>query len=428
MKRVNKPISLRVLTVLSLGILTLLFNAPIVAAGGGHDHGHGHEHEHEEEHAEPEKGPHGGRLLEQDDFSLELKIFETGQEPVYRVYPFWKHKPLSPEDVSVKVRLARFAGEEQNFNFQTAGEYLTDSQIVYEPHSFDVSVQATYKGQDYKWEFESYEGRTSLTKEAIKHSDLEFDSVQGRTISNSVKVYGRILLNEDRVTHLSPRFAGILKSISKSLGDRVKAGETLAVIESNQGLQDYAVKSQISGELIKRHASLGEFVDAGKELFVVADLEQVWADFQIFKDVLGEIEVGQTVDIDLGINQAIVQGRISYISPTIDDASQSKLIRVVLPNKNGQIKPGLFISGNITVSQRQAALAVKRSALQTFRDWQVVFLNVGQDFQAIPVEVGQGDSTYVEILSGLKPGQRYVSKNSFMIKADIEKSGASHDH
>jgi cobalt-zinc-cadmium efflux system membrane fusion protein len=73
-------------------------------------------------------------------------------------------------------------------------------------------------------------------------------------------------------------------------------------------------------------------------------------------------------------------------------------------------------------------VAVKTTALQTFRSWDVVFMENGGMFEIAILELGRRDGEWAEVLSGLEPGQRYVAENSFIVKADILKSGASHDH
>jgi cobalt-zinc-cadmium efflux system membrane fusion protein len=88
----------------------------------------------------------------------------------------------------------------------------------------------------------------------------------------------------------------------------------------------------------------------------------------------------------------------------------------------------MFIAGDLIVEQIKAPIAVKRSAIQRFRDWNVVFVRFGEVYEARPVTLGQGDDQYVAVLGGLSSNDEYVSENSFLIKADILKSGASHDH
>jgi cobalt-zinc-cadmium efflux system membrane fusion protein len=73
-------------------------------------------------------------------------------------------------------------------------------------------------------------------------------------------------------------------------------------------------------------------------------------------------------------------------------------------------------------------VAIRDSALQTFRDWDVVFLYYGGIFEVLPVQMGRRNKEWVEITSGLSEGDEYVTENSYILKADLEKSGAKHDH
>jgi cobalt-zinc-cadmium efflux system membrane fusion protein len=394
-------------------------------AGDGHNHGHGHGHgEHEEE---PAKGTQGGKLFEKGDFSVEVTIFEENVPPQFRVYAYSKQSMLPAEKVKVSIELKRFSRETEQFILAPAGDYLTSEQVVEEPHSFDVTLKAEFDGEKYDWHYSSHEGRTELSKAALKVAQLAFDKAGPRDISNNIRVYGKLLPNENNVAHIVPRFPGVVKDISKMLGDSVEKGEVLAIIESNQSLQPYEIRSQIDGVVVKRHATKGEFVSDSREIFIVADLSEVWADFQVYRDDIEPIELGQEIEIDFD-DASQAAAKISYISPIIDEATQSKLVRAVLENPSGKLRPGLFVSGVITSKLTTVPIAVKREALQKFRDWDVVYITDGHSFQAMPVELGRKDRNFVEVLSGLEPGDKYVTRNSYIIKADIEKSGASHDH
>jgi membrane fusion protein, heavy metal efflux system len=88
----------------------------------------------------------------------------------------------------------------------------------------------------------------------------------------------------------------------------------------------------------------------------------------------------------------------------------------------------MAVYGEVTVASRAVPLAVERIGLQRFRDFTVVFAQVGDIFEVRMLELGAQDDTHVEVLGGIKPDTPYVTEQSFLIKADIEKSGASHDH
>lgn len=392
----------------------------------GHDHGHEHGHDHDENAEAAKKGPHGGRLLVEGDFAVEISIFEQ-DAPLYRVYPFQQGRPLTPDGITAAIRVVRFGGKTDEFLLSPENDYLTSKTSVEEPHSFAVTVTANYEGKDFKWEYESFEGRTELSDEAVKVANLELDTAGPHAISSDVRVYGKLLPNENKVAHVVPRFPGIIKDIRKELGDRVAKNEVLAVVESNQSLQAYEIRSQVEGVVIKRHATAGEFVSETREIFIVADLSEIWADFQLYRDDFGPIAAGQRITVDLG-NGTLIPATVTYLSPVIDEATQSRLIRAILPNPSAGLRPGLFVSAVLSSALDPVPVAVKREAIQTFRDWSVVYVTDGHVFQAMPVELGRKDSEYIEIRSGIEAGARYVSTNSFVVKADVEKSGASHDH
>ena len=101
---------------------------------------------------------------------------------------------------------------------------------------------------------------------------------------------------------------------------------------------------------------------------------------------------------------------------------------VVLDNRNGDWHPGQFVNATVRVAETNVSLAVKRSALQGFRDFTVVFAQVDETYEVRMLDLGRQDDSWVEVLGGIEPGVRYVTENSYLLKADVEKSGASHDH
>jgi cobalt-zinc-cadmium efflux system membrane fusion protein len=92
------------------------------------------------------------------------------------------------------------------------------------------------------------------------------------------------------------------------------------------------------------------------------------------------------------------------------------------------VRPGQFVTGRVVVEEFAVPLAIEKRALQRFRDLDVVFEQIGDVYEVRALQLGRADAERVEVLSGLQPGARYVVANSYLIKADIEKSGAAHDH
>lgn len=411
----------------SLLLICGLSVAPPLSASG--DHHHGHDHDDHPEHAEePAKGPHGGRLLERDGFSLEITIFEAGTPPEFRVYAYDGRKPVNPAEVELKIELHRLGGDRDLFRFTPVGDYLRGEGIVKEPHSFDVRVQAGYSGKNHEWEFESHDGRTSIAEKAASESGVRTEIAGPARIRRTVTLYGTVRADEERVLRLFAPYSGHVREVRVSVGDRVKRGDLLAVLQNKETLASYTLQSPRDGLIISRHANPGEIIDDDAEIFVLADLSQVWIDFAAFPRQYGRLEVGQTVSVHGQGHDHIDQARVRYIAPIGSSASQSVLVRAVLDNREKHWLPGLLVTGDVVTDDSEVALAVKTSALQTFRDFTVVFARFNETYEVRMLELGRRDDEYAEVLGGLKPGTEYVTANSYLIKADILKSGAGHDH
>src|SRR5215203_22198 len=378
--------------------------------------------------AEVAKGPHGGRLLSDGDFATEVTIFERGVPPEFRVFFYEKNKPIDPSAVKLTIELHRFGGRVDKIGFAKRDDYLLGDKEVVEPHSFDVKVIAEHGGKTSRWEYESYEGRTTMTPEAVKSSGIVIETAGPAKIKTTIKVNGRVIPNEDHMTHVIPRYPGIVRKINKRLGDAVAKDEVVAVVESNESLQSYEVKSSIAGTVIQKDVTQGEFVKEGEAIYTVADLGTVWVDLNVHRKDFDKLKIGEAVTIFAGEGMTNATGTVSYISPFGAEDTQTMLARVELPNPQGVWRPGLFVTGEIIVEEAEVPLAVKASALQTFRDWDVVFMQDGSMFEIAILELGRRDNEWVEVISGLSAGQKYVGENSFIIKADIGKSGATHDH
>jgi cobalt-zinc-cadmium efflux system membrane fusion protein len=374
------------------------------------------------------KGPHGGRLLDDDGFAVEVTIFERGVPPEFRVYGYDRGTPLDPASVRLTIDLARFGGRVEQIRFSQREDYLVGDRTVEEPHSFDVHVVAEHDGRTHRWEYPSYEGRTELSPEAIRAAGIVIETIGPATVTTRIRAHGRIVPNEDHLSHVIPRYPGVVTEVHKRLGDPVDRNEVLAIVEGNESLQRYEVRSAIAGTIIRKDVTPGGFAGEGESIYTVADLSTVWGDLNVYHQDFLRLRVGQPVMIETSKGIARAEGKIVYLSPFGAENTQTLLARVELPNPDGRWRPGLFASGEIVVEEVTVPLAVRTSALQTFRDWDVVFLNAGAIFQATPVQLGRRDDEWVEVLEGVEADQRYAAEGSFIIKADIGKSGAVHDH
>ena len=387
---------------------------------------HSHEnHGHHDEHDEVEKGPHNGRLLVQGDFELELAIFETGMPPEFRVWSKSKGEHVRPEDVRVNIKLARLGGRIDSINFTPLGDALRGDMEIYEPHSFQVTVTANYQDKQYQWQYDNFEGRTKIEKKIADGLNIETAFVSPAVLNETISVFGELKNNAERVRDIHARFNGVIKSVKPALGSYVKKGELLATIESNESLNVFNINAPIDGVITYRNANVGEQTNS-RRLFTIVDNTSMWAEFAIFPSVKNKVKLGSEVTVYYDGNLSI-NGVVDYIS-VIADTNQSVKARVNLNNKSGTLVSGRFVQAEISVATHPVKMAVKRSGLQSFRDFTVVYQKISDEYEVRMLELGKQDKQWVEVISGIDVGAEYVTKNSYIIKADIEKSGASHDH
>lgn len=384
---------------------------------------------HTEEHAVPveaPKGPHRGRMLEDGSFAIELAIFESGVPPEYHAWPTLAGKPVPLDRVDLKVELERLGGKKDAFDFAPEQDYLKGDGIVAEPHSFVVNVTASYQGASHRWSYDSFEGRTTISPEFAKNAGIATEVAGPATLVETVSVYGRIAADPSRQRQVTARFPGVIQSVRKNLGDSVRAGEMLATIESNESLQTYVVEAPLAGVITTHSANAGE-QSADRALFTITDPTSVWAELSIFPKDRQRIKPGAEVHIKAADSAASAMGRIARVDVQAA-TNQSVIARATIDNSKGEFPAGSFVTAEVDVGERKVPLAVRANALQPFRDFTVVFEQVGDTYEVRMLELGARHGEWIEVLGGIEPGVRYVTENSYLIKADIEKSGASHDH
>ena len=378
------------------------------------------------EQAEPEKGPHRGRMLREGDFALELAIFETGVPPEFRVWTSFEGKPVDPKTVDLSVKLTRLGNVVDDIRFNAQGDFLRGDMEIYEPHSFVVTIEAKYQGKTYRWQYDNFEGRTTIEQAVASAMEIQTGIAGSATLHQTIPAYGTLALPVGAQRKIAARFDGEITQLYVGLGDRVKKGQTLLTVESNESLKPYQIKAPSDGVVSELFTNNGEQTQ-GRPLLTLTDSNHYIAKLAVYPSDYHSISLGAPVTINVEGVEETYQGSISFIEPEVRD-DQARIVWVKIADPNGILTAGSFVNASIEVATIEVPLAVKRDGLQGFRDFTVVFAKVGEQYEVRMLELGRQDSEWVEVLSGLKPGTEYVTDNSYILKADIEKSGASHDH
>ena len=275
---------------------------------------------------------------------------------------------------------------------------------------------------------EEHSDGVTLSDAKVQAAGIELEKASAGVLRDSLLLNGIVQPNQESLVQVTPRFPGVVRDVRKRIGDRVEKGDILAIIESNQSLTSYELKAQQAGTVIDRQTTLGEFVSEQKPAFVIADLSTVWVDFSVYRRDLKRVKIGDQVLIDASDGGQPIETSISYLSPVGSSETQSALARAVVPNADRRLRPGLFITGRLTLSAKKVSVAVKSSALQTVENRTVVFVRNGEKFDVRDVEVGDRDQELVEITFGVAEDEMYAAKNSFIVKAELAKGSATHEH
>ncbi|MEN6308479.1 MAG: efflux RND transporter periplasmic adaptor subunit [Anaerohalosphaeraceae bacterium] len=345
----------------------------------------------------------------------------------------------------------------------------------------------------------NHEVVVSLKETAIHDFGIEVAPAQGGIVGLHATLPAEITLNADTVAHITPRIAGVACSVSKNLGDKVAAGEVLAVIHSRElsdykagylgarekldlaetlferektlwekkitAEQDYLnakrqladariemrsaeqklhalgfsqayldtlrnqpdesfivyeIAAPIAGTIIEKHITLGESLKEDSEPFVIADLSRVWVKVSVHQKDLPNIRLGQKAVIRTEHQQG--EGSVSYISGLLEETTRTAPARIVLPNEEGTWRPGTFVTALIYTDQAECTVVAAREAIVTMEGKSFVFLAEDQGFVPREVQLGKINDDYVEIVSGLEVGQRYVVRGAFTLKSEMLKS------
>ena len=346
-----------------------------------------------------------------------------------------------------------------------------------------------------------------MDAEEMASFGVELAEANARRLNVSVSLPGEIAVDPNRLAHIVPRVAGVVREVMKRQGDRVRAGELMAILDSRELAEDKASvlsarerlvmakltfdreerlwKQEISSEreyleakqglieaeiarqeaeqklhslglldsdlealkfgshesfsqldatapfdgtIIEKHITRGELLDENDEAFVVADLSRVWVNLTVYQKDLPFIRVGQSVEVTLREGDLKGEGIVFYVSPTIDEATRTATARIELDNSDGTWRPGLFVSSRMAVDEFEVGVAIAKSALQTVEGRTAVFVRTGYEFEARAVTLGREDATFVEVLSGVRPGEEYAVRGAFILKSQLEKGAISDGH
>ena len=268
------------------------------------------------------------------------------------------------------------------------------------------------------------EGQIEMSAEMMKTVGITTLTANSGEIKQRLTLYGTSTTEPSAVSHVRARFAGVITKLSVNVGDKVKKGQLIAEIESNNSLTRYSIHAAISGVITQRNANPGELANE-QVLVTIEDHQKLWLELQVFATQKPKVAIGQAVTISM--EQQSVDSTISQLLPSVK-GSPFSIARVPLDNSQGTWSAGNLLSGSVVINKKSVSLIIDNRAVQVMAGKAVIFVKNEHGFAVREVMLGLSDSQFSQVLSGLNQGEVYGVNNSYLLKADLEKSSAEHHH
>ena len=184
------------------------------------------------------------------------------------------------------------------------------------------------------------------------------------------------------------------------------------------------VRSPIAGTVLDRLVTPGTTVTPGTAMFVVSDLSTLWAVAELDESHLSRVHVGRPVEVRVAAYpNAMFTGTISFVADRVNPKTRRITVRAAVPNHDGQLKPEMYATIALGESDARAVTIAPTAAIQNVDGKPVVFAADGSGrFRARPVETGAETPGGVEIVSGLRPGERIATRGAFVLKSELLKT------
>jgi Cu(I)/Ag(I) efflux system membrane fusion protein len=184
---------------------------------------------------------------------------------------------------------------------------------------------------------------------------------------------------------------------------------------------DLVVRSPVSGTVLEKKVVQGQYVTAGQDLFLLADLSRLWLSAKVYEQELGGIRIGQLAVARFpAFPGRDFQGRVRFIDPVLDPGTRTAGVRVELPNPGGQLKPGMFANAELRIDLG-SGLAIPKSAVLDTGARQVVYVQAAPGrFASRDVRLGFPAGELVQVVQGLAAGERVVTAASFLIDSQSQ--------
>lgn len=279
-----------------------------------------------------------------------------------------------------------------------------------------------------------FKNRGPLVQKSVDHEEHEHedDSLESSTVtveSVDIEIYakapGIVDFHPKHALRIHPTFPGIVLKVSKSVGDSVSAGEVLASVESNVGIQTYSIISPIRGVVIARNVSEGQSVSPEEELFSVGDASVLQAKLFVAARDVKKIQSNQSVVL-VAENQRTIRSTVRFVSPVLSE--DTRTATAIVDFQSPHLRPGMFITGAVAIGKHLAEKSLPSSYCANNLKVRDIMLSENGKIERRSITFGQSDYEHCEVLSGLEVGDEVMLPIMVSTNEKDEEQDEDHDH
>lgn len=196
---------------------------------------------------------------------------------------------------------------------------------------------------------------------------------------------------------------------------------------SGKPIENFPVYATISGTITEKMIEIGQSVKQGQALFKIADLQSVWAVFDVYENQVGLVEVDQDIEVNATHRpKDPISSKVAFIDPVLNAKTRTLRARVELKNVRGDLKPGMFVKGTLTTIHGGDVLVVPSSAVLWTGKRSIVYVKTRQNepvFTLREIKIGAMIGSAYQVLEGLKDGEEVVTNGAFTVDATAQLQG-----
>lgn len=342
------------------------------------------------------------------DIELQITIpaqFKARNQSIERIY-----SPIDGKITNVFVEPGAILKVGQPI-VQIKSDAISQIQLEFLEKILDIDANINELRAQYNLSLQNYNRERTLYNEKISsRADYETANAQLRK-------------DKANLDALSIKRSSLINVYRQRL--TVYGGTIDNVIKTKQIYPYITIKATKNGVLLERKVNPGEIVEQNRELFNLADLKTIWLVGYAFEKDSPYLHLGEAVTGTIEESTETINGVLSYVSPILDNTTKTLEVRADIPNKNFKIKPNMYAEMYVNTGIAHV-LAIPTDAVEKFGDYNFAYVKIApHTYEERKVETGKKNDQYTEVLSGIKAGEKVVTRGSFeLLGESIKKQEA----